>query len=356
MAVLQYFVAAFAAHDIHQVARAKADAAVLLDTVNRGKQHLRRLRAVPDFGRLQAVVAVAAGRAGLVKIGQQAGAPAIGGFGQTQERLQLAAHDLFEIFLGRAFVNHAPLVHHVLQAVAHPGVGGQAVAPGAAGLLVVALDVFGHVQMRHKAHVRLVDAHAKGDGGHHHDAILAQKPVLVQLPGFAFQARVVGQGVDARLRQGVGDVLHFFTRLAVHDAGVARVLALDKAQQLRGALALFDDGVADVGPVKAADKGAGVFQLQTLEHVGARERIGRGGEGHARHARVALVQHGQRAVFGPEVVAPLAYAMRLVNRKQAELPAFKQRVELGQKARRGYPLGAAYKSVISPRSKRCSTW
>ena len=31
---------------------------------------------------------------------------------------------------------------------------------------------------------------------------------------------------------------------------------------------------------------------------------------------IALVQHRQRAVLGPEVVAPLAHAVRLVDREQ----------------------------------------
>ena len=50
------------------------------------------------------------------------------------------------------------------------------------------------------------------------------------------------------------------------------------------------------------------------------------------------MQHSQGSIFWTEVVAPLAYAMRLVNSKQAQLPAFKQRIELRQKTRRGYSL------------------
>ena len=185
----------------------------------------------------------------------------------------------------------------------------------------------------------LVDAHAEGDGGDHDDAVFAQKAVLVRLAQARFQPGVVGQGVDAVLAQRLGDVFHLFARLAVDDARLARVFALDKAQQLLGRILLFDDLVADVGPVKAADKLACVFQLQALDDVGAGQRVRRGGQGQARHAGVTLVQHGELAVFGPEVVAPLADAVRLVNRKQAQLPALVQRIKLGQKARRGDALG-----------------
>ena len=99
------------------------------------------------------------------------------------------------------------------------------------------------------------------------------------------------------------------------------------------------NAVADVGPVKAADEQPCVFELQPLDDVGARQVIGRGREGDARHARIALVQHRERAVLGAKVVAPLAHAMRFVNRKQRQVPTLVQTVEQAQKARRVQPLG-----------------
>ena len=85
--------------------------------------------------------------------------------------------------------------------------GGQAVAPGAAGLLVIAFDVLGHVQVRHKTHIGLVNAHAKRNGGHHHNALFAQKPVLVPLPNARIHPRVIGQGQQAMLHQGLRHLL-----------------------------------------------------------------------------------------------------------------------------------------------------
>ena len=100
-------------------------------------------------------------------------------FGQRQQCVKLAAHDLLELFAGHfAGVYHAALVHHVLQAVDHPGIGRQAIAAGAAGLLIVALNIFRHVQVRHKSHIGLVDAHAKRNGGDHDHALVAQETVL----------------------------------------------------------------------------------------------------------------------------------------------------------------------------------
>ena len=116
------------------------------------------------------------------------------------------------------------------------------------------------------------------------------------------------------------------------------MLALNEAQQLLGGLFFLDDGVANVGPVEAADELLGVLQLQALQDVGPRQIVCRGGQRDARHAGIAFVQHGQGPVFRAKVVAPLAHAMRFVNGKQTELATLVHGVELGQKACRGHAL------------------
>ena len=145
--------------------------------------------------------------------------------------------------------------------------------------------------MGDKAHIGLVDAHSKGDGSHHNHAIVAQEPVLVALAHLGIQPGVVGHRVDAGLDQRLCHVLYLSARLAVHNAGLAFMFALDKAQQLLRAIALFHNRVADVGPIEAADEGAGILQLQSLQNIGAGQGIGRGGERHARHTREPFMQH-----------------------------------------------------------------
>ena len=105
--------------------------------------------------------------------------------------------------------HHLAQLYHVLQAVDHPGVGGQAVPSGPPGFLVVGLHRLGHVQVGHEAHVRFVYAHAEGDGRHHDDAVLAQEAGLVRGAGGCIQAGVVGQGVQSLLTQPGGDILRF---------------------------------------------------------------------------------------------------------------------------------------------------
>ena len=272
--------------------------------------------------------------AALTKVPQQAHAAAIGRFGQAQKRVELAAKALLEFLTRRAFVNHAALVHHIGQTVAHPGIGGLAIAPGTAGFLVVAFDVFRHIQVAHKTHVGLVDAHAEGDGGDHHNALVAQETILVGAADFGLQPRVVGQRIDALGAQQAGNLFHALARLAVNDTRVALMLVRDKADQLLRWLLLLDNRVADVGAVKTADKRACALKLQPLQNIGAGQIVCGCGERDARHAGVALVQHRQRAVFGAKVVAPLTHAMGLVNCKQAQMPTRIKRIQLRQKARR----------------------
>ena len=178
--------------------------------------------------------------------------------GEREQGVELAALVALELVAGRALVDHAPLVDDVGQAVGHPGVGGQAVAAGAAGLLVVALDVLRQVEVGDEAHVGLVDAHAEGDGRDHDDAVFAQEAILVALAHVGVEAGVVRQGGDALLDQPGRGLVDLLARLAVDDAGLAGVLVAQEGEQLVARLVLLDHRVADVRPVEAADEDARV--------------------------------------------------------------------------------------------------
>ena len=56
---------------------------------------------------------------------------------------------------------------------------GLAVPPGAARLLIVALQILGHVVVDDEPDVGLVDAHAEGVGGHHDADPVVEEIVLI---------------------------------------------------------------------------------------------------------------------------------------------------------------------------------
>ncbi len=68
---------------------------------------------------------------------------------------------------------------HVAVAVKQQTVGAQAIPPGTTDLLIIGLNILRHVVVYHKAHVRLVDAHAKRDGGYNDVHIIPDKGLLV---------------------------------------------------------------------------------------------------------------------------------------------------------------------------------
>ena len=179
--------------------------------------------------------------------------------------------------------------------------------------------------MRDEAHVRLVDAHAEGDGGHHHDAFFAQEAVLVLGALRVIHAGVIRQGRNAVLGEELGGLFDLLARQAIDDAGVAAVRALDEIEQLLAAVGLFDDLVADVraverwprtgAPLRAAG-GAMISSRVCGSAVAVSAMRGT--------SRKALVQHRQLEVFGPEIVAPLRDAMRLVDGEQRDLRLLQQ--------------------------------
>ncbi len=205
----------------------------------------------------------------------------------------------------------------VAEAEEQEGLGGQAVAPAAPGLLVVALDGLGQVVVHDEAHVALVDAHAEGDRGDDHRDLVARERVLDAPPLVRRQAGVVRGGVHAVIAQPAGDLLGALAREAVDDAGLAGV-AGEELGELVQRLALVDDRVADIGPVEAGDVDRGVAEPEPRTHVVARLGVGRRRAGHDGYAGEEAAQLPQLHVLGAEVVTPLADAVRLVDGEQGD--------------------------------------
>ncbi len=202
--------------------------------------------------------------------------------------------------------------------------------------------------MRDEAHVRLVDAHAEGDRRDDDDAVLALEPRLVGGPVGVVHPRVIRDRRDALAGQPRGRLVDPAARQAIDDARLARMLAADEGEQLRARIVLVDDRVADVGPVEARHEHARVGERQPFDDLGPREGIGSGGERDARHCRIALVQHRQAEILGPEIVAPLRNAVRLVDREQRDVRA----IDELEAARREQPLRRDVEQIELPRRER----
>ncbi len=111
------------------------------------------------------------------------------------------ARALALLHVGRAVREEAVVAEHVGVRVEEHAVGGDAVAPGAADLLVVRLERARHVAVDHVADVRLVDAHPERDRRDHDVAVVVAEGVLRAGPHVRLQPSVVGERGDPRLAQ-----------------------------------------------------------------------------------------------------------------------------------------------------------
>ena len=108
-----------------------------------GQDFARHLGGVDGLRRVEAIVAIAAlfGRA-LAEVAEQDGAPAGRGFDQAGKRVQTLALALAPPGLDLG-LDAAAGEREILGGPEQPGFGGVAVAPGAAGLLIISLDRLG---------------------------------------------------------------------------------------------------------------------------------------------------------------------------------------------------------------------
>ena len=143
---------------------------------HRRQQHLRRNRAVPRLRGLKTGVAVTAGAGRLPEVLQQIGPAALHRLAQGQHRVEVAAEHPAPLGVAGRGVDQTPLQHDILQTVGEPGGRWLAVTSSSAGLLVIPLDGLRQIEMDHESHIRFVDTHAEGDGGHHDQTVLTQKP------------------------------------------------------------------------------------------------------------------------------------------------------------------------------------
>ena len=305
---------------------------------------MRGHRAIKGLARIQAVVAAAAVGfgVGLAEIVEECGAAAGGQFRVAHHAVELRAR--MAALLGiRLLVDEANLLHHIARAEEQQTLRGQAVATGAARLLIVALDIFRQIVMHDEAHVRLIDPHAKGDGRADDAHFIAEKSFLIRGPRIAFEAGVIRRRRNSFPAQTLRDALRRLPALAVHDARLARPLA-QEGHELIKRTRLRDHAVAQVRAIEAGYIDAGVTQVELLQDVRPDARRSGGSERHERHAREALAQRGELAVFRTEVVPPFADAVRFIDGDLRHLPL----AQIVEKARQHQPLGGGVEQLVLP--------
>jgi hypothetical protein len=144
---------------------------------------------------------------------------------------------------------------------------------------------------------------------------------------------VIRRGLDAVRGKFVGQLLRRLARLTVDDARLPFPRA-NEIQDLFIRTRLGRDAIGEVRAIEARDVATRVVQMKLLNDVRAHALGGRGGQRHERHARKIFAQRRELPILRTEVVAPLADAMRLINRKRRDVPI----LQVFEKARHQQPL------------------
>ncbi len=134
--------------------------------------------------------------------------------------LELPRRLRVQLLAGLALADEELGCAHVLPAVQQDTSGLRPVPACPARLLVVALQILGHVVMDHIADVGLVDAHAEGVGGHHHLDPVEEEVLLILPPLLRLQPGVVAGCGDAGALEELADLLHVLPGGAVDDAAL----------------------------------------------------------------------------------------------------------------------------------------
>ncbi len=192
-------------------------------------------------------------------------------------------------------------------------------APGPADLLVIGDRRAGSLVVDDEAEVGLVEAHPERDRRDEGLHLARDQRVLQRLALLGREVRVVRPGVDPLRPQERGDALRVGDGQAIDDAAARQLRqATRQPGQALGLVRERDrvepERVARERPAEDLDT---VPELG--DDVGHDPVVGRGRRRQDRDARVERAQDRlDPAVVGPEVVAPVGDAVRLVDDEEAD--------------------------------------
>ena len=230
----------------------------LPDADDARKEFLRRDGSVIGFPGRLAVVAAAAAFVGplLAEVGEEKRSSAFVRFRVVNHPLQLIAGDLLFLWIG-LFVDERPLLNGISGAEEQEALAWESVTTGAAGFLIIALDVFWEIVMDDVADVGLVDSHAEGDGRRDDAHFVAKEEFLVARALGGSEAGVIGERLDSVLAQFFGDAFGGFPAETVDDPAFVAAFA-NKFEDLVVGFDLRSDPVGEIGSVEARHINLGV--------------------------------------------------------------------------------------------------
>ena len=170
--------------------------------------------------------------------------------------------------------------------------------------------------MHHQAYVGLVDAHAEGGGSHHDTGLVGLPAVLVHGLLLRREAGVVEVGGDSCCGERLGNLARTLARAHVDYSRAGHTAGnVDELFLLQVAAAHY---IVEVRAVERETEHACVgpeikLAADVLHHLGR----GRGRERKHRDIGELFAEFAYFQVGGTEIVAPLRYAVGLVDHYEA---------------------------------------
>ena len=179
-----------------------------------------------------------------------------------------------------------------------------AIAAGAADLLVIALHILRQINMQDKAHIRFIDAHAKGNRRHNHPHIVNHKGALIARARAMIQPSMIRQrlqavGVDRR-----GQILDMALGGTVDNPRLVG-MGLQEVDHLLRHVGLGLHADKEVGPVEAGEKFIFIAETERLFDIFLHTRGRGGGQGQANRIGKTLAHGHNFAIFRAEIMTPL---------------------------------------------------
>ena len=252
-------------------------------------------------------------RIAIAEIRAEVPVPAADARGVALHQAQQTARALGQLAV---LLHHVAPLHEIRARVDQQALRFQAVASRPPGFLLVVLERSRRACMYDEPDVGSVDAHSERHGRHDDLDALVEERVLMRLALLVREPGVVRQRRGADLGEPRGERIDLPPRRAVDDARLAAV-AFEHVEELPLQHRSRQDAVEEIRPIEGADQLDRIAQPELRADVAAHARRGRRGVGVHADAGQELAQPAELTILGPEVVPPLADAVRFVHGDEA---------------------------------------
>ena len=175
--------------------------------------------------------------------------------------------------------------------------------------------------MYYYAHVGLVDTHTEGIGSHHDTLLVVVPLLLAQVLDGMFQSGMIVCGADVVLFYQFAYLLGASAAACIHYGAAA--CRLEDMNQFLVLVACVAHHICKILALEAHAEHVLLAESESVLYVVYHLRSCRGGESKHRHTGLQRSYVGYLKIRGAEVVAPLRYAVSLVDGDEANLHVLK---------------------------------